>query len=220
MTKEQLSKLWSFARDETSGPAFEKWFLSQEGLEGPLGNDLHWGLASTFYTDRDEVWTLRRLLAQRLEPHTQCKCLSIPDLAAVPMGCGGLDERIFATVKRVCNHGDDLWWLYLSICSVCGQNWMVAQEEQIYDEYFLRRLGEEDAGHITAGQWPTEFLTYEGVLKIGRTLSRPGIFANALSPSLVWTAENLRKERPDNTAEDIAHLLGITPKNAARLLAS
>ena len=221
MTEDQLSKLWAFARGDSAGLDFEKWFLAQDDLEGPLGDGLHWSLASASYTDRDEVWKLRKSLAQNLEPHKQCECASIRDLAAIPMGGDGLDERVFATVENVRDHGGDLWWLHLSKCSVCGQNWMVAQEERIFDEYFLRRLDDAEARQISAeGRWPAEFLTYERVLKIGRTLSQPCIFADALSPSLVWTVEDLRKERPDITVDEIAHLLGVTPKNAARLLAA
>jgi hypothetical protein len=221
MTEDQMSKLWAFARGDTAGLDFENWFLAQDDLEGPLGVGLHWSLASASYTDRDEVWKLRKSLAQKLELHTQCECASIRDLAAIPMGGDGLDGRVFATVENVRDHGGDLWWLRLSKCSVCGQNWMVAQEERIFDEYFLRRLDDEEARQISAeGRWPAEFLTYERVLKIGRSLSQPCIFADALSPALVWTVEDLRKERPNITLHEIAHLLGVTPKNVARLLAA
>ncbi len=221
MTEEQLSRLWAFARGDIAGLDFEKWFLGQDGLESPLGESLHWSLASASYSNRDEVWKLRHLLAQGLEPRKQCECPSIRDLAGIPMGGDGLDERVFATIENVLEHGGDLWWLRLSMCSVCGQNWMIAQEERIFDEYFLRRLGDEEARQISSeGRWPAEFLTYERVLKVGRILTQPCIFLDPLSPSLVWTAQDLRKERPDISAEEIAHLLGVTPKNVARLLAA
>jgi hypothetical protein len=149
-----------------------------------------------------------------------CCCASLPDLAVVPMGGDGLDERVFATLEIVVNQGGDLWWLYLSECSACGQNWMVAQEERIFDEYLLRRLAVAEAQQIISEQrWPTEFMTYESVLRIGRTLSQGHvIFADALAHSLVWTAQDLRKERANITVEEIAHLLDVSPEHAARLL--
>jgi hypothetical protein len=221
MTEDQFANLWAFARGDTAGHEFEQWFLAQEDLEGPLGEGLHWSLASAAYADRDEVWKLRQSVAQKLEPHKQCECASIRDLAAIPMGCDGLDERVFATVENVRDHGGDLWWLHLSKCRVCGQNWMVAQEERIFDDYFLRRLSVSEAREISdEGRWPAEFLTYERILMIGRTLSQPCIFADALSPSVVWTVEDLRSERPDITADEIAYLLGVTPENIRRLLAA
>lgn len=141
------------------------------------------------------------------------------DLAAVPMGGDGLDERIFATLERVKGHGGELWWLYLSKCEACGQYWMVAQEERIFDEYFFRRLNRTEALLISSeGRWPPEFATYERVLKLGRSLSTPCVFLETLAPSLVWTAEDLRKERPDITVEEIARLIGVTPKHVERLL--
>jgi Mn-dependent DtxR family transcriptional regulator len=44
------------------------------------------------------------------------------------------------------------------------------------------------------------------------------IFADALAHSLVWTAQDLRKERANITVEEIAHLLDVSPEHAARLL--
>jgi hypothetical protein len=149
-----------------------------------------------------------------------CLCASLPDLAVVHMGTeDGADERVFATLETVCDHGGDLWWLYLSRCSACGQNWMVAQEERIYDDYYLRRLDPAGARAITAEQsWPDEFITYERVLKIGRALSWPFTYLDGLSPALVDTVKDLRRERPEISILEIAHLLGIPPGCAAQLL--
>jgi predicted transcriptional regulator len=35
---------------------------------------------------------------------------------------------------------------------------------------------------------------------------------------LIWTAQDLRKERPEITVDEIAHLLGIERRHAERLL--
>lgn len=137
------------------------------------------------------------------------------------MGGDGLDERVFATVATVRDHGGDAWWLHLSKCTACGQHWMIAQEERIFDEHFMRRMDGAEAGRIIAeGRWPAEFLTYERVLKIGHTFVSPCIFLEPLAASLIWSAEDLRKERPDISVEEIAQLLGVSAKHAARLLAA
>lgn len=218
MTAEQLSKLWAFARGDIAEITFEKWFLAQDDLEAPLGENLHWSLVSADYRDRDVVWKLRRSLAQYLGAHEKCKCASIRDLAAIPMGGDGLDERVFATMEKVRDHGGDPWWLYLSKCSECGQHWMIAQEERIFDEYFLRRVSNEAAEGILAHTWPDEFITYERVLNIGHTFATPCIFFDTMAGSLIWSAEDLRKARPEITVDEIARLLGVTPENAKRLL--
>jgi hypothetical protein len=147
-----------------------------------------------------------------------CSCASLPHLAAVTMGGDGLDERVLATFRSVRDHGGDLWWLYLSRCSACGQHWMVAQEERIFDQYFLRRVGEAEAQATGEGRWPDDFITYERVLEIGHRLATPCRFLNPLASSLIWSAHDLRRERPAISVEEIARLLGVTPGNAARLL--
>ena len=97
---------------------------------------------------------------------------------------------------------------------------MIAQEERIFDEHFARRLSVDEANRISVDrEWPVEFLSYERVLKIGHALRiRPCIFFEQLSPSLVWTVEDLRQERPDISVEEIAFLLGVTARQAMRLL--
>jgi hypothetical protein len=150
---------------------------------------------------------------------TDCCCKSLPDLAVVPMGGDGLDERVFATLDRIKEHGGDQWWLYVSACLKCSQNWMIAQDERIYDNYYLRRLAPSVyRGIVEQDQWPDEFLTYEGVLRLGRTMSKPWTFLDSRSPALVYTAEDLRRERPDISIDEIAYLLAIPVPDAVRLL--
>jgi len=152
-------------------------------------------------------------------PTGNCACQSLSDLAVVPMGGEGRDERIFAHLDRIRDHGGDQWWLYLSVCATCGQNWMVAQDDRIYDTFYLHRLDPQAADAIRReGQWPAEFLTYERVLSLGRTWSKAWTFLDPRSPALVWAAEDLRRERPEISVDEIADLLGIPVRNAARLL--
>lgn len=155
------------------------------------------------------------------EPANTCCCSSLSDLAAVPMGGNALDERVFATVENVRDHGGDAWWLHLSRCRVCGQDWMIAQEERIFDEHFLRRLDADEATRIlTENEWPSEFLTYEQVLETGHALGiRPCVFLDQTDGSLVWTVEDLKKTRPDISAQRIAQLLGVPVGQAERILA-
>ena len=134
------------------------------------------------------------------------------------MGGDG-DERIVGTLERTRDHGGDLWWLHLSKCSACGQDWLVAQDERIYDNFYLKRIKPTEARSISDDdRWPDDFITYERVLRLGRTLAKPWSFLDPLDPALVLTAADLVKERPDITVEEIAYLLAIEPKAAARLL--
>lgn len=139
-----------------------------------------------------------------------CVCGSLPDLAHVPMGGDGLDEKFLTTVDQVATYGSTKWWLWLGKCSACNQDWLVAQDERIFDQYFLKKLTVEQAHNVVhSDQWPQEFSTYENVLGVGGTLANHCRFLERTSPSLVWTAEDLLAERPDITISEIAALLGI-----------
>jgi hypothetical protein len=144
-------------------------------------------------------------------------CERFPDLAVVPMGGEGLDERTFASFEHICDHSAKLWWLSISRCTLCGQNWMVAAEERIYDDYFLRRVSVTETNEAIEHRWPNDFLTYESVLKVGSTLSNPCMFMDPRDKCLARTVAELRNERADITPEEIALLFGIPPKSAKRL---
>ena len=148
-----------------------------------------------------------------------CCCSALADSPVVPMGGIGLDELVFSSFKEVARHGGDQWWLYVSTCLACRQDWMVAQDERIYDNFYLRRLAPATMREIVdLDWWPEEFLTYESVLKLGKATGRSWRFIDSLSPALITTAEDLRRERPEITLEEIANLLAIPVEQAADLL--
>jgi hypothetical protein len=130
----------------------------------------------------------------------------------------GSHERVFATLEEVRKHGGEQWWLYASNCSACGQSWMVAQDERTHDNFYLKRLSSEDLGFILKDRWPEDFLTYEQVLRLGVESGHICRFADPLDSSLVWTVEDLRRQRPAITAEEIAHLLVVPAATAAELI--
>jgi len=149
---------------------------------------------------------------------TQCQCGSLADLAVVPMGGEGLDERVFATLDMVCKHGPELWWLYVSQCRQCGQHWLVAQDERIYDTCYLKRLTSVEAQDImVSGNWPDDFLTYVRVLALGSKMALRWQFVEPFAYSLQFTVEDLRRERPGISPREIASLLGITHAHARKL---
>ena len=147
-----------------------------------------------------------------------CACETLQDLAVVPMRGDGSHERVFATLEEVHKHGGEQWWLYASTCSACGQSWMVAQDERTHDNFCLKRLSPEDLGLIIEDRWPEDFLTYEQVLRLGVESGYICRFADPLDSSLVWTVEDLRRQRPAITAEEIAYLLVVPAATAAELV--
>ena len=146
-----------------------------------------------------------------------CCCKALADFAVVPMGGIGFDEIVFASFKETVKYGGDRWWLYVSTCLACRQDWMIAQDERIYDNYYLQRILPASVKEIIDFcWWPDEFLTYERVLRLGKATGRFWTFEDPLSLALVTTAEDLRRERPDITVEEIADLLTIPVAQASR----
>lgn len=159
-----------------------------------------------------------------MDPNTpsagECCCKALADNPVIPMGGIGLDELVFASFRQTVRHGGDQWWLYVSTCLACRQDWMIAQDERIYDNFYLRRISATQLQEIEDfGLWPDEFLTYEQVLKLGKATGGVWRFAEANSPALVTTAEDLRRGRPDISVDEIASLLSISVKQVTNLLA-
>lgn len=155
-----------------------------------------------------------------MDQETTCCCSELDDLAIVGMGdAQGLDERVFQTLDLVQRHGGDQWWLYVSTCNGCGQDWMVAQDERIHDNFYLKRISPGTLREIVDdSRWPGDFVRYEQVLRLGRESGCIARFADPRDPALIHTAHDLRRERPDISLEDIAYVLAIPSSAAAQLL--
>lgn len=210
--------LWSFVRGDLPVEPFEAWVSAQNDLERDLGQGLYWEVVSFDYRNSGDLLVLREKIADYLRPDLKCQCLALPDMAAVPMGSDGYDERVFASIDQTCEYGSDRWWLDLRHCKSCGQDWMVAQEERIYDVYLLKRLSPPDAQEIIrARNWPDDFSIYEKVLKLA---SRTGlvVFLDKVSDSLIESARDLKRDRPNISIEEIGELLGVRLRQAQALL--
>lgn len=219
MTEEQTSRLWAFARGDIEPQAFESWFFEQEGIEAELGEELNLNLLSADYRDeRDAVPQLRKRLALHLEPIRRCECPKVKDMSAIPMGGDFHFERVFEPLVTKLEFGKAKWWLYISSCSICQTHWLVAQDDLIYDDFFMRRISSDEVDEAMAGRWPETFKTHESVLSFGRTVSRPPVFFDRYAASLIWTVEDLREERPEIVASEIGYLLGLSENHAAELV--
>ncbi len=127
-------------------------------------------------------------------------------------------EKVFEPLEVIASYGPTKWWLYISRCDRCHTSWLVAQDDRIYDEFFMKRLTDVEVKKAKAGQWPELFQRYEEVLSVGRTTSNPPRFLDPMAASLIWTAEDLLRERPDIRPDEIAHILGLSDKHAKRLV--
>jgi hypothetical protein len=218
MTDDELSQLWAFSRGDLPGPEFEEWFLAQNGLEESLGEELHWALQSGNYSDRDEVWKMRKSLALALSSLKQCECPAIRDAAAIPMGGDFYFEKVFDTLDQLVEFGPEKWWLYISKCRCCATVWLIAQDDRIYDEFYFLRIDDAALADARRGRWPPQFQTYKDLLGTGRKLSNPPRFLDPMAGSLQWAVEDLLKERPAISTKEIGNLLGLSERHASALI--
>ena len=219
-----LENLWAFARGDFEPRDFERWFLGQDRLEILVGTDLHWRLTADDYRDRETVWKLREALRRELPPVAACHCHEARNIDHIPMG-GEVDEggkfrsdHFFAPIEVDVPHSSPEWWRDLRHCTSCGTQWLVAQEERIFDAWLIARLRDDEFAAAKGGQWPERFATYYDVLAVGRELATPCRFFDSVAASLVWTVEDLLRENPGIEKTKIAHLLGVSERNVDRLM--
>ena len=218
MENDFTKHLWKFARGDGPHKDFEDWLYSQDGLDGFLGEGLYLELISCNFSDKEEVWKLRQSVAEAIDNYRQCECPKIRDLDFIPMGFDGDDKRFFENLTEILAYGKKKWWLYISKCSRCETLWMVGQDDRHYDDYFLNRISDHQLNSAKRGEWPELFFTYERMLAIGRDLTTSPIYVDPASPSLIWTAKDLLKERPAITEDEIAYVLGVSVEHASWLI--
>ena len=155
-----------------------------------------------------------------METISSCACNEIGDFAVIGMGAhDGLDDRVFATIKRDVRHGGDQWWLDAGTCAKCRQHWMVAQEERIHDNYCLKRITESEfRGIVDQNDWPDDFLRFEDVLRAERDAGQIASFLSVKDSPLVETVKELQSARPSISVDDIAYVLAISRSTAAKLM--
>ncbi|WP_086735002.1 hypothetical protein [Erythrobacter colymbi] len=146
-----------------------------------------------------------------------CECSTLGDFAVVGMGGDGRDERVFSTLMEVAKHGGDAWWLYASRCSACGQDWMIAQEERIHDNFYFKRLTAGELKMIEEqGAWPPDFVRFEDVIRLGPHHGQVARFFD--TNDLTDTVKELMEVRSDISASEIAYMFVLSEREAERLM--
>lgn len=134
------------------------------------------------------------------------------------MNFDGDHERFLSTMDNVAQYGPNKWWLYLVRCQACGLYWLVAQEERIFDELLVKRIDQRAAERVQQdGFWPSDFLTYESVLReLGQRCHFPIWFDINDSP-LAETIDDLRAANPALSVLEAASLVGLDENDLSLL---
>lgn len=220
MDVELSEPIWQVLRGDRSVTDFEAWFYRNEAALLPyLGEELHHDVLWLNFKNHNELVRLLPRLERVVAPFQLCACQRLGQHAVFPMGFDRQDERFHATVKELANGGEAKWWLTLGQCTCCGQHWMVACDQTVFDLYLADRLSPKQASAIVdTGQWPEDFSSYERVLQLCTTR---GGAQTRLDPDS-WLAQSivkqLKKTRPKITNGDIGVLLGLSEAEVADIL--
>jgi hypothetical protein len=203
----------------TSGASYaatRPWRTSSRGvyetttLEQVLGATFYFDLISTRFGEPEEVDRIRDRLRSFAWANSdlKCRCITVANVAVIDMG---RHQAVFSTLDERKKRGEPWWWLDLSVCRVCGQGWLVAQEERQNDVVCMRRLDEQEvAGVIERSAWPSDFDRYETLLRMGVEAGRASTFLDPLGDSsLDWTVADLARDRPGITVSDLCALLNL-----------
>jgi hypothetical protein len=167
------SLIWQFVRGDLSSTEFQDTLYEDVSNEELFGHDLWLELISCNYNNKDKSYQLRTELREFLRERfpRQCRCLEYKNIEVSDMFDN--DELGFNVLERVVDRGQPFWWLYMSKCRVCGQQWLVGQEERQNDVFILKRLNDSVATEIQDSNiWPNDFNTYESLLRIGSKSGR------------------------------------------------
>ncbi len=225
--------IWRFVRGDLAAPEFCRRFGEDAGLRDTLGPALTAAVEATASTDEAELWGLRCSLGAwaRAQPGPACLCVRFRDLDRFDWGgffdpppsfeqdleWSHLDVR--ASWDVLADHGPPLWWLSHTRCRVCGQDWLVAFEEEQNDVYVVRRMSADEArDRAERGVWPPGLNSYAFLLEFGGANVHV-TFVDLGDSTLVETATRLARERPGLGLTELAALLDLQPADARRVAA-
>lgn len=213
--------LWEFIRGDMPAQTFEAWLYSTAHLENIVGNEAYLEIISVDFSNKSQVYLLKQKFEKMLREMAplKCECISLANDDATEEG----SERwkiVRATFDLIKAFGKSRWWLGLLQCNQCQQYWLYAEESRINDIDLFKRVDASVANKIIQhNEWPEHFQTFEELLMIQRKNNYPTFrFADPFANSLINTVIDLKSERENISAEEIAMLLNIDVEHARDLL--
>ena len=207
-----VANLWRFVRGDAESAEFEQWiYAHSDELESRLGKRTAIEVLVSDFRSPEALARVTRTLREYAErvSDLECRCVTLPNVAVIDMG--EESEPVLATIEERRSRGEPFWWLWCGECTRCGQWWLVAQEERQNDVFCLRRLADDDATALVEHNiWPSDFDSYEALLRLGLTAGKSVRFAEPEeAKSLRWTIVDLAKARPGVRVSELAELLNL-----------
>jgi hypothetical protein len=143
-----------------------------------------------------------------------CACAALRDIDVLDFW----PEEVVRQFRQLAKRGRPQWWLNLRACPVCGQHWLVAQEERLNDVYVVSRIDVTAAQQILDhAQWPDTLDRYETLLKLGKQHGHAARYANPME--LLPVVIDLVGQSRGIPAEEIADLVNVSLDDATGLIA-
>ena len=204
LSEERAERLWSFVRGDTPGPEFENWLYAWDEAEKVLGSDVYEAAYDTNFARAHDVAAFKSNLKSRLPVPEGCKCCTIPNRGSV--GMGDWAQKVFVGHKMA--PGGRPWHRVMS-CTACPEEWLIAEDDLIYDHWILERVG---------GPGLPDTHTYRGLLKAAKASSASVRFSDPENSVMLRAAiEDLAKETPRITLTDLVDLLPISRETTMTL---
>lgn len=171
---ELIKTLWEFCRGDFEPSRFEGLLCEDKNFEKILPKELYFSILQENYRDLNAVYNLRLTIYSYLKKNhpEDCQCKSLRHLDRVAMGTN-YSNLIFNTLEERSKRKDPFWWLSYYRCSVCSENWIVAQDEN-YDDFYFKRISFDTAREILENKWPNVFEVYE---RLSLEVSQSSIFS-------------------------------------------
>ncbi|CAC9500914.1 hypothetical protein [uncultured Gammaproteobacteria bacterium] len=169
---EYVNILCQFVRGDLPNEKFEKYICDNQLIESNIGNELYQSLIKENFKDRNAVTDIKSVINNfLLNNHPpKCKCCFIRNLDRSGFG-SDFSENIFLHLKKTKDKGKKYWWISLYECNTCHQGWLVAQDEN-YDDFYFMRLDSVKIQDIESNNWPIIFDNYNSLSTIVSTSSR------------------------------------------------
>ena len=94
---------------------------------------------------------------------------------------------------------------------------MVAQEERIHDNFYLKRLDPDQMRRVVErNDWPSDFMVFEDVIRLGPDNNQACHFCD--TDDLTDTVKELMEAREEISSGEVAYLFCISGREAERLM--
>ncbi|SHM91978.1 hypothetical protein [Roseibium suaedae] len=191
---QDLKQLIYFLRNDLSNREFEKCLYNSIEINDIIGNELYLKAISTNFKQKNEVENLKDIIREFFLK-ILCSCQLEPSRKVSLMG------RKPAYLEQVERCVNGKFWLHRFRCNSCGDKWLMAAEEIIYDTWIIERESE---------LIPDIFLTYQDLMEFNKSTGIQIRYENPyISMEIPSAIQILKEEDKSISNERLSNIIGV-----------